>query len=311
MRSLVPVLLACACGRLRFEPQRDAAADDVAGDDATGPPLCGIPFGQWTLTAPTPLDDVNNLLISQFPAQGDQDEFDPVFSETGLSLYFTSDQSGAFQVWVATRPSLTAPFDTATLLGPDVNAATNSIFGFQPLDHLSIAIVSAPYAGAIGGDDFWLGTLAGTWTWTATSLSTADNDGDARMTADGLTVYFPTGAGDVRDIYRATRPSLGVDFGPPTLVPELNSALSDSAPLPVTDGIFVVSDRPGTAGGDDIWYANRAANGSYEPLVPLTVLNTSAFDGEPALFEANGACELIFVSTRTGPYNLYRATVTL
>jgi hypothetical protein len=312
--ATVVFLLACGCGRIHFDPRDDAAFvdTDAAVDTARiGPPLCGMPFGQWAISAPVALDDINNLLIAQLPPNGDQDEFDPAFSEDGLSLYFTSDQTGPFQVWVATRPSLTAPFDAVALLGSDVNAATNSIFGFQPLASLSRAIVSAPYTGSIGGTDFWLGTqTTGTWSWAATSLSTSDGDNDARLTADGLVVYFPLGPGDGRDIYRARRGNVSTDFGAPVLVPELNSTRSDSSPLPVRDGIFVVRDKPGMPLDDDVWYAANDGSGGFQTLFPLDELNTDAFDGEPAYFEMSGSCELVLASTRSGAFNLYRSLVT-
>ena len=47
--------------------------------------------------------------------------------------------------------------------------------------------------------------------------------------------------------------------------------------------------------------------GDFLPPVSLDALNTPAFDGEPALY--GPTCELIFVSARTGPFNLYRSYV--
>lgn len=308
MRALVVLWLACGC-KYRFDPQRDGA---TIADAAVGPALCHLPFGQWKLSDPVPMDDINSLLIAAFPASGDRGEFDAVFSDDGTSLYFTSDQSGAFQVWVAIRPSLTAAFDRVMQLGPDVNGngATNSIFGFQPLETLHRGIIGAPYTGSVGGADLWLGNdSTGFWVWSPTSLSTPDGDGDARLTADGLTVYFMRGTPtDARDIYVATRLTIDQDFAAPALVPALNSALSDSSPVPVDGGILVVTDR--ATGNDDIWYAQDDGAGGFEPPYPLDVLNSSAFDGEPALLPTADGCELVFVSTRTGPYNLYHSFVT-
>lgn len=300
-------LPALACGKIHFDPLVDASLD--APNIGTGPALCGMPFGTWTLTTPEVLE-VNALLMAAFPVNGDRNEYDSVFSEDGLSLYFTSDQSGAFQVWVATRPSLAEPFDTVQLLGPDVNDAPNGIFGFDPLAHLGIAVISAPYAGTLGGDDFWLGTLSGgNWSWSATDLSTPSGDIDARLTADGLTVYYPRGALDDRDIYVSRRPAIDVDFGPGTLLPELNSPVSDASPVPVAGGMFVVTDRPGGAGSDDIWYAESAADGGFQQPYPLAAVNTPTFDGEPALYDHGGTCELVFSSFRDGPSNQYHSIV--
>ena len=304
MRGVGLLLVLAGCGRVAF----DVVDVDAAGvDDAAAPAgtFCGIPDGEWELTPPALLDDANALLIAQVPGM-DRNEFDPVFSEDGNTLYVTSDQSGRFLVWALERASPDEPFTSATLLPGDVNAGMNTHFGFQPLASLARGVICASFDGGAGNTDLWLGTFTGTWAWTLSSLSTAEAELDARLTADGLTVYFVRDP--VRDILIATRPDVDRDFGAPSVVTALSSAAADSAPTPIGDGIVFATDRAGGLGGDDLWYASGAGT-SFRSPVPLTALNSASFDGEPAVFDRGDDCELVFVSTRGGVYNLYRAYV--
>jgi hypothetical protein len=321
MRRAV-VLLALGACRLGFEEHRldvdapvqpaDTAPLDGALDGAadsgldstlivTGPALCGMPFGTWEITPPVLLSAVNDLLFAQFPTT-DRSEFDPVLSEDGLTLWFTTDQPGRFAVWRATRPSVDVEFNFVEAMGPDVNAAANGHFGFQALDE-RVAIISAPFAGELGGGDYWLGTLGASWTWAATALSTTGNDIDARLTADGLAVYLVRDTGGDRDIYRATRPDLASDFGAAVPEAQLNTPFSDSGPLPVAGGVYLVANT--SVGGDEnIYYAETGG-----PPFRLEALVGPTFDGEPAVIPRATGCEIIFVSDRDGSFDLYRAYV--
>lgn len=308
------VLLALGACRINFEEHRvdvdapiqtgDAALSDGGFDGPpaeTGPALCGMPFGTWEITPPTPLSAVSDLLFAQFPTT-DRSEFDPVFSEDGLTLWFTTDQPGRFQVWRATRPSLESEFDVVEAMGTDVNAAGNGHFGFQALEE-GAAIITAPFTGELGGGDYWLGTLAKTWSWSPTSLSTSGGDTDARLSADGLEVFLVRGDGAARDIYRATRPDLASDFGSPVPDDDVNTAFSDSSPAPVAGGLFLVANTA-VGGEENIYYAETGGR----PF-RLEALVGPTFDGEPTMIPRASGCELVFVSDRDGSYDLYRAYI--
>ncbi len=70
------------------------------------------------------------------------------------------------------------------------------------------------------------------------------------------------------------------------------------------------SDRPGGAGGLDLWIATRAtAGGAWGPAAPLTALNSAADDDAPGL--SSDGLELFFASRRAagpGPRNLWVST---
>ena len=266
------------------------------------------------LTPPAPMTDIDDLLRATSP-QIDGGEFDATFSRDGLALHLSSDQGGRFQVWTARRPTQDAPFSSVTLESPDINPASGSTFGFQPLDDLAIAFISAPYPGSLGGRDFWRGTfMNASWTWVATALSTAMNDDDARMTSDGLGVYLIRPTAGPREIAFATRSTLAADFTGEAAVASLDGPggpSDDTAPVPIPDGLLFASSRPGGLGIDDLWFASgKPSTGAFAAPIPLTAINSPAKDGEPAwLVRTDGRCELVFTSSRTAPFLLHRSFV--
>ena len=83
----------------------------------------------------------------------------PVVSADGLTVYFSSDRpggAGSLDIWVATRPSLTAPFDQIT------NVAALNGSGFEFADWLSAddcrIYFSSQRTGGAGGADIWQAT---------------------------------------------------------------------------------------------------------------------------------------------------------
>ena len=91
-------------------------------------------------------------------------------------------------------------------------------------------------------------------------VNTDYNDGAPWLSPDGLTMYFASnrpGEGS-DDILIATRSSLSEPFSEPVpIVGNVNSPYLDTLPFLSPDGqtLYFWSDRPGGAGGDDIWYS--------------------------------------------------------
>jgi hypothetical protein len=79
------------------------------------------------------------------------------------------------------------------------------------------------------------------------------------VSADGLTLYYATGT-NARDIFVSTRTSRDIPFGIGLPVPNVNSTENDWPLFVTADGclIFLASNRPGGAGGPDIWFARRS-----------------------------------------------------
>jgi Tol biopolymer transport system component len=119
------------------------------------------------------------------------------------------------------------------------------------------------------------------------------------LTADGKELWFASERGDAgAEIYRS---SVGATFGPPQLVPELNSPEEDSAPILSADGkvVFFSSSRPaaGVQGATDIWTAKRDdPGGTFGPATLVPGLNTT-FEDWPAWLSPDG-CRLYLTSDR-------------
>lgn len=104
-------------------------------------------------------------------------------------------------------------------------------------------------------------------------------------------------------------------FGPPVLVSELNSPLSDAGASVRFDGleVFFFSRRTGGVGNSDLWTATRdSASHPWSTPVNLGALvNSVDLDFDPHIDSSRGA--LYFTSTRVGGFggqDLYVTTRT-
>ena len=136
--------------------------------------------------------------------------------------------------------------------------------------------------GGPGGYDIWIVRRAGTgWSpATPVSFNSPGRDFDPAFSRDGRFVYFcsdrPGGIGK-DDLYRVAVTATG--FGTPeNLGPKVNSAASEYAPMLSPDGrqLLFSSDRPGGAGGHDLYTARPKGRG-FAPAAPLLgAINTPA-----------------------------------
>lgn len=133
------------------------------------------------------------------------------------------------------------------------------------------------------------------------TLSSAAAEHLPWVSADQLTIYFSSNRGGDMDFYTATRSSTGASFQSPTTVTELNTDQEENGLTLTQDGLVVIfsSNRPGGLGDYDLWRAARASpDDPFSEPEPLTALNTSALEGDPAL--TPDGQELFFVSGRNG-----------
>ena len=96
---------------------------------------------------------------------------------------------------------------------------------------------------------------------------------------------------------------MGSEWSPPeNLGAEVNSAFEELAPHLSSDGlaVYFTSDRPGTAGGEDLWVSRRSS--ARHPWMPATnlgpAINTAANERSPAL--SSNRRLLFFASDRPG-----------
>ncbi len=238
----------------------------------------------------------------------------PSISADGLTLYFSSDRSGGyggFDLWVATRETISDPWDAPVNLGPTINTSSEDGTPCIMADGLTLYFYS-DRSGGYGAWDIWLTTRETTedeWGTPINLGSTVNSpyrDVAPSITADGLSLFFvsdrPGGSGS-RDIWVTTRATKSDDWGSPiNLGPTVNTSSFEATPSISADGLllFFQSNRAGGYGGFDIYVSRRATENDPwgEPVNLGPIVNSSNFEGNPSI-SADGS-SLYFVTNRSG-----------
>ncbi|HEU4921173.1 MAG TPA: hypothetical protein VFT20_15650, partial [Candidatus Limnocylindrales bacterium] len=217
------------------------------------------PAGPWQ--AATPIEalpgssgDVNTAFVDGCPIQ----------SPNGLSLYMASNRPGGLgglDIWVAHRSGTEVGFGEPVNLGAPINSTADD-FCPTPVRGKGLFFVSSrTVAGACGGPDIYFARKNPASGWTdpvnlGCQVNSAGGEaGPSYFEAGGERwLYFSTGP----DIMASRSVGRG-GFGPETPVAELNSAAGDFRPNVGNNGLEIVfdSDRAGTLGGLDLWFATR------------------------------------------------------
>ncbi|MEJ7597063.1 MAG: hypothetical protein WKG01_04060 [Kofleriaceae bacterium] len=145
--------------------------------------------------------------------------------------------------------------------------------------------------------------------WSPPRLLAAVNDpttgdDDPVITADGRELFFTsarTGTLGQSDIWRSRRSDPSAPWEMPTHVPELSTASNENTLELSTDGLtmWFASDRPGTLGNEDLWFATRPDRESpWRQVTNEAELNTASLERGPSLFLEGRA--LLFHTGRTG-----------
>ncbi len=182
----------------------------------------------------------------------------PVISSDGLTLFYTSTEPLHTQaipdadsaIYVATRPSLNAPFSEGKLaldlLQPDQEQARAAwlspdqlqiYFAFHPLgvewniymaERISIESAFGPPSNLM-----------------FTNITNSHGNFEPSLTSDELEIYYtskrPDGLGGATDIWWASRPGRDVPFGSPLNLEAVNSPYMDRHPLVFGDSLFFAS----------------------------------------------------------------------
>jgi hypothetical protein len=170
------------------------------------------------------------------------------------------------------------------------------------------AVVETDRPGGRGGRDLFLlkrATKQSSFTsYGPMGFCRAYDEGGARLTDDGLTLYFssnrPGGHGG-NDLYRASGlDALNLDY--------VNSPWDDTGPSITSDGLelYLTSNRPGSLGGRSIWHATRGSvNAPWGSPVPLTSIESAYHEQSPSI--TDDGLWLLFSSNRSGNFDIYAA----
>lgn len=142
-------------------------------------------------------------------------------------------------------------------------------------------------ASALGCWPAWRdGTIAFDAVARIDELATGANEANPYLTADGRTLYFDR-PGAANDLLVATRSGVGQPFGEAIPVSALNTDADEGRLSIAGDGAtgFFNADRPGGAGGSDVWTAHRTEGGAFAAPTQddLAAVNTAAQELDPEI----------------------------
>lgn len=130
--------------------------------------------------------------------------------------------------------------------------------------------------------------------------STAANDNDPSVGADHLTLWFHSARNGSADIFSATRASTDVGFGVAAPIAAVNQEATNENQAYFRlggDELWFISDRPGGAGGYDIYVSTRSA-GVFAAPSRVSELSSPSADWQPQPSE--DGLTILFASDRAG-----------
>jgi len=264
-----------------------------------------LPTGTWLATEasdPVNLRELNTPSSDSAVTQGND----------RCELIFVSNRPGAkgeVDLYVSRRASADAPWEDPINV-TELNSPQREYGPAIRSDGLEIFFTSHRPGGK-GDADLWRSVRSQTdarWSKPelVTELCTAQLDVCPCLSQDGLTVYFssarpvPSGGG-IDDIYVARRKDLASPFGKPELVAEVSSPASEAAPCLSADEltIYFASNREGSMGEHDIWYATRRSPDS-PWSIPARCPRVNSPSREFSPFESPDGKTFYFTSNRPG-----------
>lgn len=231
----------------------------------------------------------------------------PIESFDGRQLYIASARPGAVggttdpnDIWVATRPSIDAPWATPVHLPAPVNSSAAD-FCPTPLPGNRLYFVSTRTgSGACGAGDIYRTRNHPVRGWaTPTDLGCAATGSGPNFAGpefspsiveiEGGTALFFSGTGSDgldQDIYISWMRADGT-FAPASQVNELSTSANDQMPNVSRDGLEMVfaSDRAGGAGAMDVFRTTRSSTADpwSTPVGVGPNVNTAAAETRPSL----------------------------
>lgn len=253
------------------------------------------PFGDWSGPANLAIATGSGPGISTPAVDGCAS-----LSPDGLSIAFTSNRTGDFDIYIAARPSKSAPFGAAARVPAPVSTSAdeacptlvqgNRLYFSSDRDDAAYDLYLAQRS-ARGWSVSRLGPNINRPGWLDESAAIFE-DGNHEV----MLFSSRSPDGDQGKIYQS------VDGGPASLVAGgPHSSASDNRPSITHDGktIFFDSDRYGTLGGPDLYYSTRSNTSEpFGPAIHLQDLSSDGFDARP--FVSWDGTMLTFSSARAG-----------
>lgn len=184
----------------------------------------------------------------------------PAVTADGLTMYVESRRGMApYHILRATRPSLDSSFGALQSV-PDLTSTTNEVAPAVVPDHRAIYFI----ANRSGVNQIYRAERSGVGFSAPLQVAGSNLPGNVAdypaISADELVLLFPSnmpgGLGGL-DIWMASRNSVAVGFGVPTLLAELSSAGTEYPGWLAPDGCSVYITRTNGNGGLDIFEAHR------------------------------------------------------
>lgn len=279
MRVEILALALAACGRIGFEPRPGDAGTDVGADTCT--------LGPWG--PPVAIGELNTTFL----------EYGPQLSSDGLTLYFDSNRAGDEDLYVATRPSRTAPFGMPVRLA---NLTTANAEGDPSLSTDALELMYDVFETECLMD----ARRATTTDPFGTPTQTLCNVAGPSISRDGLTLYYST----ILDTYLeghlavTTRASLADQFGAGAEIAELATGATKGYPSVSADELtmYFESGHP-----LDLYETTRASpTAPWGAPAPLTEINTPMEEGDVSI--SDDGTELFFESDRASTPDLFHST---
>tara|TARA_B000000460_G_scaffold183108_1_gene131294 strand:+ start:47519 stop:48427 length:909 start_codon:yes stop_codon:yes gene_type:complete len=221
-------------------------------------------------------------------------------SRNGLELYFTSNRTGNFDLYVTRRSSVAGAFGPPQRLPATLNT---------PADEACPTIVGRNRLYFLRGNatdegDIYVSTRSSKGWQPANPVSALNSS----LLDEAVTVFEDEQG---REVVLWSRRNVDGSGGkilqsvaggmPQEVAGGPNAAGSNSRPSITHDGrtLFFDSTRPGGLGGPDLWYATRpSTDAAFGPAIHLGELNSAGFDARPAI-SWDGE-ELFYSSNRPG-----------
>lgn len=175
-----------------------------------------------------------------------QDEDNSRLSADGLTLYFDSTRaggSGAHDLWMATRTSLTNSFGPPVNLGPGINSESDDGGPAISADGLTLVFVS--YRSGFGGPgDLWISTrtdIRASWEPARLMPETVNSSAievTPALSDDGLTLVYMSNRNGQGALWITRRTDRADEFGPPLIIQRLvDEGMASDYPSLSADGL--------------------------------------------------------------------------